>query len=106
MGTDADTILTVPEVEFDPNDPLHNAAINLHVHRTQDFCEAMGLLAEARSLCDVADQLEAPPPMAMVSDIGRRVREALAALDRQEHAERDVYLALAESRRRDSGQRP
>ena len=97
---DTETIeITVPEIEFNPEDPLHDAAIKLRVKRTQDFCEAMGLLLEARNLCDVADQLERPPPMAMVSDIGRRVRDALAALDRQEHAERDVYIALAESQR-------
>ena len=96
--------IKVPEIEFNPGDPLHRGAIELHTHRTDALNEAMLLLQESKNLLTVMQDLEPDTPAAiyetMAKDVHRRVSKALKALDRQEFADQDVYLALAETQRK------
>ncbi|MEX0706731.1 MAG: hypothetical protein WD078_02110 [Woeseia sp.] len=96
--------IEVPEIEFKRGDPLHSGAIALHTDRTDALNEAMLLLQESKNLLTVMLNLDPGTPVAvcetMAKDVHRRVRKALKALDKQEFADRNVYLALAETQRR------
>ena len=94
--------IEVPEIEFKPDDPLHNGAIYLHMSRTDSLSKAMLLLSESRTLLAaiLESEAEAPALRVVSKDVHRRVRKALKALDKQEFADRDVYLALAETQRK------
>jgi hypothetical protein len=96
--------IEVPEIEFKRGDPLHRGAMALHMDRTDALNEAMLLLQESKNLLSVMLDLDPDTPVAvcetMAKDVHRRVRKALKALDKQEFADRDVYLALAETQRK------
>lgn len=94
--------IDVPEIEFKGDDPLHLGAIALHTDRTDSLNEAMLLLSESKDLlmAFLDSEADAPAYRVMVKDTHRRVRKALKALDKQEHADKDVYLALAETQRK------
>ena len=103
-GDDDIIEIEVPEIEFNRADPLHSGAIQLHTDRTDALSEAMLLLQESKNLLTVMQDLDPDTPIAvcgtMAKDVYRRVRKALKALDKQEFADRDVYLALAETQRK------
>lgn len=96
--------IEVPEIEFKRGDPLHRGAIALQMDRTDALNEAMLLLQESKDLLTVMLDSDPDTPFAicetMATDVHRRVRKALKALDKQEFADRDVYLALAETQRK------
>jgi hypothetical protein len=94
--------IEVPEIEFKGDDPLHRGAIVLHANRTDSLNEAMLLLSESKDLLTafLDSEADAPAYRVMAKDTHRRVRKALKALDKQEYADRDVYLALAETQRK------
>lgn len=94
--------IEVPEIEFKRRDPLHRGAMALHMDRTDALNEAMLLLSESKDLLTafLDSDADAPAYRVMAKDTHRRVRKALKALDKQEFADRDVYLALAETQRK------
>lgn len=106
-GEDSDELerdfieIEVPQVEYKRADPLHRGAIVLHRDRTDDLNAAMLLLAESDNLLTAILDLDPDSPAwpAMAKDVHRRVRKALKRLDKQEQADKDVYLALAETQR-------
>lgn len=102
-GDDRIIEIEVPEIEFKRDDPLHNGAIYLHMSRTDALHKAMMLLQQSKNLLSVMTDLDPDTNIAvaetMAEDVYRRVAKALKALDKQEFADRDIYLALAETQR-------